>query len=170
MENIHSYPCSTSEPETRQSRANTPKPSRREEPLAGPSSRRDEPVAGPSSGRKKTVAGQANSRKPTKEPQPPPKSRAIYHTSTPNRKATPLSSKRKATTPPKSKRKSIPRKKSRLAPGTKALLEIREFQKRTNLLIPKLPFSRLVREVAINICGASMPDVRQLYDIIYIDI
>ena len=32
-------------------------------------------------------------------------------------------------------------------PGTKALLEIRKFQKSTNLLIPRLPFSRLVREV-----------------------
>eukprot|EP00386_Alphamonas_edax_P008681 GDKI01028278.1.p1 GENE.GDKI01028278.1~~GDKI01028278.1.p1 ORF type:complete len:167 (-),score=26.10 GDKI01028278.1:30-530(-) len=32
-------------------------------------------------------------------------------------------------------------------PGTKALQEIRRFQKTTDLLIPKLPFSRLVKEI-----------------------
>ena len=51
-------------------------------------------------------------------------------------------------------------KKRRANPGTRALLEIREYQRSTNLLIPKLPFSRLVREIAISICGASMPDCR----------
>ena len=34
--------------------------------------------------------------------------------------------------------------------GMGALREIRKYQKSTNLLIPKLPFSRLVREVAID--------------------
>jgi len=39
----------------------------------------------------------------------------------------------------------------RFRPGTKALQEIKKFQKSTNLLIPKLPFSRLVREVALKV-------------------
>ena len=37
---------------------------------------------------------------------------------------------------------------SRYRPGTVALREIRKFQKSTELLIRKLPFQRLVREVA----------------------
>jgi len=39
-------------------------------------------------------------------------------------------------------------KKRRYRPGTVALREIRKFQKSTELLIRKLPFQRLVREVA----------------------
>ena len=35
----------------------------------------------------------------------------------------------------------------RFKPGTQALREIRRLQKSTNLLIPKLPFQRLVREL-----------------------
>ena len=35
----------------------------------------------------------------------------------------------------------------RFRPGTVALREIRKFQKSTNLLIPKLPFRRLVRQL-----------------------
>lgn len=38
--------------------------------------------------------------------------------------------------------------KRRYRPGTKALREIRQFQKSTDLLIAKLPFARVVREVA----------------------
>jgi len=38
---------------------------------------------------------------------------------------------------------------------TTALLEIRQLQKTTNLLIPKLPFSRVVREAATNVVGTS---------------
>lgn len=40
------------------------------------------------------------------------------------------------------------KKPHRYRPGTVALREIRRFQKRTDLLIRKLPFQRLVREVA----------------------
>ena len=40
------------------------------------------------------------------------------------------------------------RKKRRLRPGTGALREIRRYQKSTELLIRKLPFQRLVREIA----------------------
>ena len=36
----------------------------------------------------------------------------------------------------------------RCRPGTVALREIRRYQKNTDLLIHKLPFSRLVREIA----------------------
>lgn len=44
-------------------------------------------------------------------------------------------------------------KKRRYRPGTKALMEIRRYQKMTELLIPKLPFSRLIREI----CTAITP-------------
>lgn len=40
------------------------------------------------------------------------------------------------------------RKKHRFRPGTVALREIRRYQKSTDLVIPKLPFQRLVRELA----------------------
>ena len=40
------------------------------------------------------------------------------------------------------------RKKHRFRPGTVALREIRRYQKSTDLLILKLPFQRLVREIA----------------------
>lgn len=40
------------------------------------------------------------------------------------------------------------KKKRRYRPGTVALREIRKFQKSTDLLIRKLPFQRLVREIA----------------------
>ena len=40
--------------------------------------------------------------------------------------------------------------KKRYRPGTLALKEIRRFQKSTELLIKKLPFQRLVREIAQN--------------------
>ena len=41
-----------------------------------------------------------------------------------------------------------PRKPRRYRPGTVALREIRKYQKSTELLIRKLPFQRLVREIA----------------------
>jgi hypothetical protein len=41
-----------------------------------------------------------------------------------------------------------PRKPFRYRPGTRALKEIRKFQKSTDLLVRKLPFARLVRGVA----------------------
>lgn len=47
----------------------------------------------------------------------------------------------------KSKRASI-RKPHRFRPGVLALKEIRKYQKSTEFLIPKLPFQRLVREIA----------------------
>ena len=41
-----------------------------------------------------------------------------------------------------------PLKHHRYRPGTVALRQIRKYQKTTNLLIPKIPFQRLVREIA----------------------
>ena len=40
------------------------------------------------------------------------------------------------------------KKPHRYRPGTVALRDIRKYQKSTDLLIPKLPFARLVREMA----------------------
>ena len=40
------------------------------------------------------------------------------------------------------------KKQQRYKPGTVALREIRKYQRETNLLIRKLPFQRLVREIA----------------------
>ena len=39
-------------------------------------------------------------------------------------------------------------KKMRFRPGTVALREIRRYQKSTDLLVPRLPFQRLIREIA----------------------
>ena len=44
-------------------------------------------------------------------------------------------------------------KKRRYRPGTLALREIRRYQKSTELLINKLPFQRLVREISREISG-----------------
>ena len=40
------------------------------------------------------------------------------------------------------------KRKHRYRPGTLALREIRHYQKKTNLLIKKAPFARLVKEIA----------------------
>ena len=61
----------------------------------------------------------------------------------------------------KAARKSAPssggvKKQQRFRPGVVALREIRKYQKSTELLIRKLPFQRLVREVTQDF----MPDLR----------
>ena len=53
----------------------------------------------------------------------------------------------------KAARKTAPatggvKKPQRYRPGTVALREIRKYQKSTDLLLRKLPFQRLVREIA----------------------
>ncbi|XP_037547720.1 histone H3-like centromeric protein A [Nematolebias whitei] len=53
---------------------------------------------------------------------------------------------RSGSKPSTSKSPASPRKK-RFRPGTRALMEIRKYQKSTDLLIRKAPFGRLVREV-----------------------
>ncbi|XP_078073415.1 histone H3-like centromeric protein A [Mustelus asterias] len=57
------------------------------------------------------------------------------------RRRSPISPQRRPRVPP-------PPHRRRFRPGTRALMEIRKYQKSTDLLIRKLPFSRVVREVA----------------------
>ncbi len=45
------------------------------------------------------------------------------------------------------------KRKRKTKPGVKALREIRYYQKSTDLLLRKLPFSRLVREICVEIFG-----------------
>ncbi|THH19860.1 hypothetical protein EW146_g1405 [Bondarzewia mesenterica] len=52
------------------------------------------------------------------------------------------------------------RRKKRFRPGTVALREIRKYQKNTDLLIRKLPFARVVREIALDM----MTDTQQYSD------
>lgn len=47
---------------------------------------------------------------------------------------------------------ATPRRR-RFRPGTQALRQIRKYQASTQLLIPKLPFQRLVREIASDYCS-----------------
>ena len=60
------------------------------------------------------------------------------------------------------------KKPHRFRPGTVALREIRRYQKSTELLIRKLPFQRLVREIAqdfkVSFLGLQYPSSLQLTD------
>ena len=49
------------------------------------------------------------------------------------------------------KEEAVKKRKFRYRPGTLALREIRRLQKSTELLIPKAPFQRLVREIVQNL-------------------
>src|SRR6218665_3330195 len=67
------------------------------------------------------------------------------------------------TRPQQSARKTAPasaRKPHRYRPGDQALRDIRRYQKSTELLIRKLPFQRLVREIAGSLEGIGRPDLR----------
>lgn len=57
----------------------------------------------------------------------------------------------------KAARKNMPavKKYHRFRPGTVALREIRQYQKTSCLLIRKLPFQRLVREIVANVSNCS---------------
>lgn len=50
----------------------------------------------------------------------------------------------------------VEKKPHRYRPGTVALREIRKYQKSTDLLIRKLPFARLVREIMQSMFRAQM--------------
>ncbi|WMV10324.1 hypothetical protein MTR67_004289 [Solanum verrucosum] len=70
----------------------------------------------------------------------------------------------------KAARKSAPatggvKKPHRFRPGTVALREIRKYQKSTELLIRKLPFQRLVREIAqdFNSAVAALQEAAEAY-------
>ena len=70
------------------------------------------------------------------------------------RKSTAQKVPRKQLAAQKIARKSAPlvsgiKKPHRFKPGTVALREIRKFQKSTELLIRKLPFQRMVKEIAL---------------------
>lgn len=52
-----------------------------------------------------------------------------------------------------SRTRTAPRVKKRYRPGTLALREIRHFQKSTDLLIRKLPFARLIKEISLDFVG-----------------
>ncbi|KAL7421523.1 centromeric DNA-binding histone H3-like protein cse4 [Cryptotrichosporon argae] len=52
------------------------------------------------------------------------------------------------------------RRPHRYRPGTVALREIRQYQKSTDLLIAKLPFSRVVREVALSLTTHNAGELR----------
>jgi type IV secretory pathway VirB10-like protein len=62
-------------------------------------------------------------------------------------KATPVKAKAKAGKKPAKAPPPSDKKKRRLHPGTRALREIRRYQKSTDLLLRKLPFQRLCREI-----------------------
>lgn len=47
----------------------------------------------------------------------------------------------------KAKRRGGEARRRRFRPGTVALREIRRYQQQINLLVPRLPFARLVREI-----------------------
>ncbi len=84
----------------------------------------------------------------------PAKSRKMARTKQTARKSTAGKAPRKQLAT-KAARKSMPttggvKKPHRFRPGTVALREIRQYQKSTELLIRKLPFQRLVREIAQN--------------------
>lgn len=49
---------------------------------------------------------------------------------------------------PRRREGNDPQRRRRYRPGTQALHEMRHFQKGTGVLLPKLPFRRLVRELA----------------------
>jgi len=77
----------------------------------------------------------------------------MARTKTTARKSTSVKTPRKPLTQKSAARKTAPpssgvKKPHRYRPGTVALREIRKFQKTTDLLIRKLPFQRLVKEIA----------------------
>ena len=68
----------------------------------------------------------------------------------------PLSGQAKKTKPPRKRgtaQPAAPKKPHRYRPGTVALREIHRYQKSTELLIRRLPFQRLVREIAKDFKG-----------------
>ncbi|XP_032870538.1 histone H3.v1-like [Amblyraja radiata] len=101
---------------------------------------------------KKSVATKAAPKKTTSPKKAPVKKTIMARTKQTARKSTGGKAPRKQLAT-KAARKSAPatggvKKPHRYRPGTVALREIRRYQKSTELLIRKLPFQRLVREIA----------------------
>ncbi|XP_024369047.1 histone H3-like centromeric protein CENH3 [Physcomitrium patens] len=65
------------------------------------------------------------------------------------RKTTPVHGNHRASTSSVGGAAVRPRKPHRWRPGTKALQEIRHYQKTCDLLIPRLPFARYVKEITM---------------------
>jgi histone H3 len=63
------------------------------------------------------------------------------------------SGKRLPNMPREERTEKIKTRKYRFRPGTRALQEIRRYQRSTEVLIRKMPFQRLVREIAGDIAG-----------------
>merc|ERR1712093_588271 len=88
----------------------------------------------------------------TKQKYKPPTDSTMARTKQTARKSTSAKAPKKALAR-KAARKTAParvgpKKPHRFRPGTVALREIRRYQKTTDLLLRKLPFQRLVREIA----------------------
>ena len=102
-------------------------------------------AARPTVGKKAPKAGPSGLQAAQKAPRTPMTARKSFPHSRANLpKSLARSPKGTPTTTPGGTKK--PRKKWR--PGTKALQEIRRYQKGFQLLIPRLPFARLVKEIA----------------------
>ncbi|XP_070558125.1 uncharacterized protein [Ptychodera flava] len=71
---------------------------------------------------------------------------------TPSETRSPSKSQRTGRSGDTSTRRTPAPARRRYRPGTRALMEIRKYQKSTDLLIRKLPFSRVVREIALKLC------------------
>jgi len=72
---------------------------------------------------------------------------------------TPASSKSESKSLSKATRPATPGRR-RWRPGTKALREIRHYQRTTNLLLRKLPFARLVKELSESFVRIGEPNLR----------
>ena len=69
----------------------------------------------------------------------------------------PSASQKSPKSPAAGSKKNTPRQKKRkYRPGTRVLMEIRKYQKSTDLTIPKLSFSRVIREICYKVCGRDL--------------
>lgn len=95
-------------------------------------------------------------------PPPPPRPVAAKSKATPKKAAAAPAKKKSLPAAQKTPRRlskspnAQTPKKRRFRPGTKALREIRAYQKSTSLLIPRLPFSRLIKEIAMQKSSAGL--------------
>ncbi|KAG6821623.1 hypothetical protein H0H93_000132 [Arthromyces matolae] len=99
------------------------------------------------------ASGSSKRKAPHNDPDPPSSAPKRTKTQT-ARKSTGGRPPRTSTSGPASaagrQQPNPPKKPHRFRPGTVALREIRKYQKSTDLLIQRLPFSRLVREIALD--------------------
>uniref|UniRef100_UPI00398E51E7 histone H3-like centromeric protein A n=1 Tax=Pristiophorus japonicus TaxID=55135 RepID=UPI00398E51E7 len=125
-----------------QRRASSPSPARRS-PVRSPQRRR-------SPARRSPVRSPQRRRSPVRSPQ-----RRRSPVRSPRRRRLAASPHRRSPISPRRRPQRVepPQRQRRFRPGTRALMEIRKYQKSTDLLLRKLPFSRLVREVANRFTG-----------------